>query len=98
MSASNQAQIQMQQLHTKLEDAAKQTLEEVDTKYLRRVGRQTYACCVKCYDTAGSKQSSDVLEQCVRQCQQSHVMANNMIQEVCQCVDVLFNFAVVDLT
>jgi Eukaryotic protein of unknown function (DUF842) len=81
MSGSN-AQVQASQLNLKLETAAKDALDEIDKRHIRRIGKQTHACIVKCYDKAGHTQSSESLEHCSRQCQQSHVQANQIVQEV----------------
>jgi hypothetical protein len=76
------AQLQASQLNLKLENSAKEVLDEIDKRHIRRIGKQTHTCIVGCYNQAGQTQPAESLEHCSRQCQQSHLQANNIVQEV----------------
>lgn len=80
--ASPAVQAKAQALNTKLEGQARVAIDEMEKLYLRGKARDAYACCVKCYDKAGTAGPLDVLEQCVQRCQIPHQQANNYLQSV----------------
>ena len=80
--SSPAVQAKAQALNAKLEGQARVAIDEIERLRLRKVARQAYACSVTCYDKAGTSGTSDVLEQCVRQCQVPHQQANNYVQNV----------------
>jgi len=80
--ASPAAQAKANALNAKLEGEARTTIDDIDKLYMRPVARKSHACALKCYDDAGTTQSSEVLENCVRNCQHSHQQANAYVQNV----------------
>lgn len=80
--ASAAAQNKAQALNIKLESAARGVIDEIEKEHLRKVARQAFSCAVACYDKAGTTGSSEVLEQCVQNCQMPHRQKQNYVQQV----------------
>ena len=81
-SSSSSAQVKAQQLNAKLEQAARNVIDVIDQKYVRKIARSAYACVVSCYDKAGSSGSSETLDHCARSCHAPHQQANHVVQNV----------------
>ena len=90
--ASPASQAKANALNAKLEGQARMTIDDMEKNLLRKVARKAYVCCTGCYDKAGTTGPTDVLEQCVRQCQIPHQQANQLIQGVCLYLCFLFCF------
>lgn len=80
--SSSAAQTKAQQLNTKLEEAARNLLDDIDKKHVRKIARSAYACVVSCYDKAGTTGSSEAIDHCARTCHVPHQQASNLLQNV----------------
>mmetsp|Transcript_13809 Transcript_13809/g.26503 ORF Transcript_13809/g.26503 Transcript_13809/m.26503 type:complete len:151 (+) Transcript_13809:98-550(+) len=82
--ASSAAQSKAQALNLKLEGEARAVIDQIETQHLRRVAKAAFQCAVGCYDKAGTTGSSEVLEQCVQNCQMPHRQKQNYVQQEIQ--------------
>lgn len=78
---STQAQTKAQALNHKLESEARATLDEIEREHLRGIAKKAYQCAVTCYDKAGTRGSTEALENCVRSCQMPHQQSQNYVQQ-----------------
>ena len=81
--ASQAAQTKAQALNVKLEGEARAVIDDIEKNHLRKVAKQAFSCAVKCYDKAGATGPSDVLDQCVQNCQMPHRQKQQYVQNVC---------------
>ncbi|CAJ1969944.1 unnamed protein product [Cylindrotheca closterium] len=83
--ASASAQSRANALNQKIEAQAGLVLEDIERNYIRKIGRESFACAVKCYDKAGSSGPQEALEQCARNCQVPYQQSAALMQnEVAQ--------------
>lgn len=75
-------QTKAQALNLKLEGEARAAIDQIEREHLRKVARKTFSCALACYDKAGTTGPSDVLENCVANCQMPHRQAQQMVQTV----------------
>ena len=87
VSAATQAKVEAD--NSRLEGAVRVAIDEIDKVLMRPIAKRGLQCSLKCYDTAGSHGTSDVLQQCVQTCEQPHQKANAIVRQVCFCVRIL---------
>ena len=80
--ASSSLQAKAQALNAKMESEATVVINDLETKYLRPIARNSYACVLKCYDQAGSTGTSEEIQNCSQKCQISFQRAQHALQEV----------------
>lgn len=80
MSANLQAQAQA--LNARLESEATAVIESLEKTKLRPIQRASYACILKCFDKAGTVQSTDQLNRCSQECQIPVQQAQAIVQQV----------------
>ena len=88
--ASASAQSRANVLNQKIEAQAGLVLEDIERNYIRKIGRESFACAVKCYDMAGSSGPQEALEQCARSCQVPYQQSAALLQNVRRFVCSLF--------
>lgn len=80
--SSSAMQAKAQALNVKMEGEARGVLDEIERTLLRKKALESYRCVVKCFEKAGSSGSSEVLDQCSRNCQVPYQQANALVQNV----------------
>lgn len=66
----------------KMEGEARLVFDEIERTLLRQKAKESYKCVVACFDKAGTTGSSEILDQCTRNCQIPYQRANAYVQEV----------------
>mmetsp|Transcript_15169 Transcript_15169/g.20695 ORF Transcript_15169/g.20695 Transcript_15169/m.20695 type:complete len:155 (-) Transcript_15169:363-827(-) len=79
--ASASLQAKANELNLRMEGEARKVMDGVESRLLRPIARGSYACVVSCYDKAGAKGSTDILERCSKECQVPYQRAHAVVQQ-----------------
>jgi hypothetical protein len=81
-----EVQAKAQALMAKLEGQERIVIDEIQRLHVRKQAREAYACCVACFDKAGTTGPSETLERCVQNCQVPYQHASNILQQVSRSI------------
>lgn len=77
-----EVQAKAQALMTRLEGQERIVIDEIQRVHVRKQAREAYACCVGCFDKAGTTGPTEVLERCVQNCQVPYQQSSHVVQQV----------------
>lgn len=77
-----EVQAKAQALMAQLDGQERIVIDEIQRFHVRPKAREAYACCVSCFDKAGTTGPTESLERCVQNCQVPYQQASQILQQV----------------